>query len=269
MPQDNLNGPASDEALREYCDKHYNQLLPILTEKLHQEKVQQERLKAVKARLNFEEFSQHSESGRPNEKRDLRKRLESRRLETRERVCPHARMTQGVSRTIVVAEILRDVTRVLAQEEQSLPLRKTITKEHPRTGRKLYQKAKVVQEDTESQGQKSKGQALRMTIYPNHGSKDPEDRLKILQAAAKVKRWAMPTWCHMFNSTLTGSARVWFDDLPPESVDSYDDLKEAFLANFRQQKKCIKDPMESTISSKKKESLRKILCVDSKLKAGM
>ncbi|GJT48927.1 reverse transcriptase domain-containing protein [Tanacetum coccineum] len=48
----------------------------------------------------------------------------------------------------------------------------------------------------------------------------------------------------MFNSTLTGSARVWFDDLPPESVDSYDDLKEAFLANFRQQKKCIKDPVE-------------------------
>ncbi|GJQ98994.1 reverse transcriptase domain-containing protein [Tanacetum coccineum] len=48
----------------------------------------------------------------------------------------------------------------------------------------------------------------------------------------------------MFNSTLTGSARVWFDDLPPESVDSYDDLKKAFLANFLQQKKCIKDPVE-------------------------
>nr|GEZ38775.1 reverse transcriptase domain-containing protein [Tanacetum cinerariifolium] len=45
----------------------------------------------------------------------------------------------------------------------------------------------------------------------------------------------------MFNSTLIGSARVWFDDLPPESVDSYDDLKKAFLANFLLQKKCIKD----------------------------
>ncbi|GJX97258.1 reverse transcriptase domain-containing protein [Tanacetum coccineum] len=59
--------------------------------------------------------------------------------------------------------------------------------------------------------------------------------------AAKVERWAMPTWCHMFNSALTGSARVWFDDLPLESVDSYDDFKKAFLANFLQQKKCIKD----------------------------
>nr|GFC30947.1 reverse transcriptase domain-containing protein [Tanacetum cinerariifolium] len=48
------------------------------------------------------------------------------------------------------------------------------------------------------------------------GSEDPKDHLKIFQAAAKTKRWAMPTWCHMFNSTLTGNA--W--------------------------RKCIKDPVE-------------------------
>ncbi|GJW18270.1 reverse transcriptase domain-containing protein [Tanacetum coccineum] len=76
------------------------------------------------------------------------------------------------------------------------------------------------------------------------GSEDPEDHLKIFQAAANVGHWAMSTWCHMFNSTLTGSARVWFDDLPPKSVVSYDDLKKAFLANFLQQKKYIKDPVE-------------------------
>nr|GEW04075.1 phospholipase-like protein [Tanacetum cinerariifolium] len=39
------------------------------------------------------------------------------------------------------------------------------------------------------------------------GSDDPEDHLKFFQAAAKVKRWTMPTWCHIFNYTLTGSAR--------------------------------------------------------------
>ncbi|GJS78201.1 hypothetical protein Tco_0728082 [Tanacetum coccineum] len=80
MSQGNLNGPATDTALREYCDKHYNQLLPILAEKMHQEKVQQEKLKAVKARLNFEEVSQHSELGTPSRRRDLRKRLGSRRI---------------------------------------------------------------------------------------------------------------------------------------------------------------------------------------------
>ncbi|GKD45523.1 reverse transcriptase domain-containing protein [Tanacetum coccineum] len=84
----------------------------------------------------------------------------------------------------------------------------------------------------------------KKTRMPNNvktydGSDDPEDHLKIFQAPAKVERWAMSTWCHMFNSTLTGSAMVWFDDLPSESIDNYDNLKKAFLANFLQQKKCI------------------------------
>ncbi|GJT26143.1 hypothetical protein Tco_0906418 [Tanacetum coccineum] len=62
----------------------------------------------------------------------------------------------------------------------------------------------------------------KRTRMPSHvktydRSEDPEDHLKIFLAAAKVERWAMPTWCHMFNSTLTGSAR---------------------------HKKCIKDPVE-------------------------
>ncbi|GJY43836.1 reverse transcriptase domain-containing protein [Tanacetum coccineum] len=87
------------------------------------------------------------------------------------------------------------------------------------------------------------------TRMPSHiktydGSEDPEDHLKIFQSAAKTERWAMPTWCHMFNSTLTGNARVWFDDLPKETIDSYDDLKKAFLENYLQQKKCIKDPVK-------------------------
>ncbi|GJU15385.1 reverse transcriptase domain-containing protein [Tanacetum coccineum] len=54
----------------------------------------------------------------------------------------------------------------------------------------------------------------------------------------------MPTWCHMFNSTLIGAARVWFDELPPESIDGYKDHKAAFLAYFMQQKKYVKDPVE-------------------------
>ncbi|GKC16011.1 reverse transcriptase domain-containing protein [Tanacetum coccineum] len=73
---------------------------------------------------------------------------------------------------------------------------------------------------------------------------DLEDHVKIFQATAQVECWAMPTWCHMFNSTLIGTARVWFDELPPESIDGYKDLKAAFLAYFMQQKKYVKDPVE-------------------------
>nr|GEW84160.1 reverse transcriptase domain-containing protein [Tanacetum cinerariifolium] len=73
---------------------------------------------------------------------------------------------------------------------------------------------------------------------------NPEDHVKVFQAAAQVERWAMPTWCHMFNSTLIGAARVWFDELPPESIDGYKDMKAAFLSYFMQQKKYVKDPVE-------------------------
>nr|GEW93417.1 reverse transcriptase domain-containing protein [Tanacetum cinerariifolium] len=87
------------------------------------------------------------------------------------------------------------------------------------------------------------------TRMPSHiktynRSEDPEYHLKFFQAAAKTERWAMPTWCHMFNSTLTRNARVWSDDLPQECIDSYDDLKKAFLDNYLQLKKCIKDLVE-------------------------
>ncbi|GJW88797.1 reverse transcriptase domain-containing protein, partial [Tanacetum coccineum] len=89
----------------------------------------------------------------------------------------------------------------------------------------------------------------RKTRMPNNvktydGTGDPEDHLKVFQAAAQVEHWAMPTWCHMFNSTLIGAARVWFDELPVESIDGYKDLKAAFLSYFMQQKKYVKDPVE-------------------------
>nr|GEU42860.1 reverse transcriptase domain-containing protein [Tanacetum cinerariifolium] len=89
----------------------------------------------------------------------------------------------------------------------------------------------------------------RRTQMPNNvktydRTRDPEDYVKKNQAAAQVERWAMPTWCHMFNSTLIGAARVWFDELPSESIGSYKDLKATFLAYFMQQKKYVKDPVE-------------------------
>ncbi|GJR75335.1 hypothetical protein Tco_0087700 [Tanacetum coccineum] len=146
---------------------------------MHQEKVQQEKIKVVKARLNFEKISQHSKSGTPSRRRDLRKRLGSRRIRSvsgspeprkqgEEYVCTLERFKASVVPHLS-QEILKVITRVPAQEEQNLLLRNIITKEHPHAGRKRCQKVKVAQEDTGSHGQKSKDQALRMTIYPSHG----------------------------------------------------------------------------------------------------
>ncbi|GKC53895.1 hypothetical protein Tco_1076640 [Tanacetum coccineum] len=46
------------------------------------------------------------------------------------------------------------------------------------------------------------------------------------------------------SSRRTRAMRVWFDELPPESIDGYKGLKAAFLAYFMQQKKYVKDPVE-------------------------
>nr|GEX18555.1 reverse transcriptase domain-containing protein [Tanacetum cinerariifolium] len=40
------------------------------------------------------------------------------------------------------------------------------------------------------------------------------------------------------------AARVWFDELPPESIDGYKDMKASFLSYFMQQKKYVKDSVE-------------------------
>ncbi|GJW25613.1 reverse transcriptase domain-containing protein [Tanacetum coccineum] len=68
-------------------------------------------------------------------------------------------------------------------------------------------KAKIVRVDTGNQGRRRQSQALKKMNFLNHGY---------------VKR-----------------------QIPSHpSIDSYDDLKNAFGANYFQQKKCIKDPVE-------------------------
>nr|GEV38253.1 reverse transcriptase domain-containing protein [Tanacetum cinerariifolium] len=243
----NSDRPSSDAALREYCDKYYHQLLPIIAEKVHQEKVQQEKLKEVKARLNFEgcsgrnsriqEVSQHSVSRTPNVRGEHRR---GRRSESpRHRQIGKERRDGGVfnrpgAKKRMCPHIQKAVTRAPGPRKQNHSLR-----------------VKTVEEDTRNHFTHRiyyfdfpKKARMPNNVKTYDRSDDPEDHLKFFQAAAKVKRWAMPTWCHMFNSTLIGSARVWFDDLPPKSIDSYDDLKKEFLANFLQQNKCIKDPVE-------------------------
>nr|GEZ22735.1 reverse transcriptase domain-containing protein [Tanacetum cinerariifolium] len=252
----NLVRPVSNEDLREYCDKNYHQILPIIAKKLHQEKAQQEKLKAVKARLNFKEASSESPEQRRGRSKSPREK--------------------GPERRTVFKRLKKGVFHRLGDKEKNVSA-------HSRKHRHKIEYSRRTKAVSESKGSagghwksKPKKQKSSMeddlsqpwvceetdpftpricyfdfpkTRMPSHiktydGSEDPKDHLKIFQAAAKTKRWTMPTWCHMFNSTLTGNARVWFDDLPKESIDSYDDLRKAFLENCLQQKKCIKDPVE-------------------------
>nr|GEV28858.1 reverse transcriptase domain-containing protein [Tanacetum cinerariifolium] len=279
-------GPATDAALREYCDKNYNQLLPIMAEKFNHEKEITKKLKELKARLNFEgcsRTSRYSESKTVSTKKHD-KRHRSRRSRS-PRTSVFSRIRHERSRSPIRRERSRSprqrakeegVFKRLGSRGKSVSARSDSYNRHSHS---RYTKALSESEDSggghwKSRSKKKKSSEeeddlsqpwvceetdpftpqiryfdFSKTRMPSHiktydGSEDPEDHLKIFQAAAKTERWAMPTWCHMFNSTLTGNARVWFDDLSPESIDSYDDLKKAFLENYLQQKKYIKDPIE-------------------------
>nr|GEV93773.1 reverse transcriptase domain-containing protein [Tanacetum cinerariifolium] len=61
------------------------------------------------------------------------------------------------------------------------------------------------------------------TRMPSHimtydRSEDPEDHLKIFQAATKTERWAMPTWCHMANKERE---RFWNQPRPEKKQDRF------------------------------------------------
>ncbi|GKA63213.1 reverse transcriptase domain-containing protein [Tanacetum coccineum] len=259
--------------------------MPIIAEKVHQEKVQQEKLKAVKAHLNFKKTSRHSESGTPIKRRGLKERLGPIHVRSRSgspelrRDRPESPKKKGPERKALFKRLEKGEFHRLGDKGKSVSVHSDDSRRwsHHSSRRdteschqssrsratefaseRRYTKrasSRRTEELSESEGNAGDPFTPRIrfdfpkTRMPSHvktydGSEDQEDHLKIFQSAAKTERWAMPTWCHMFNSTLTGNARVWFDDLPKETINSYDDLKKAFLENYLQQKKCIKDPVE-------------------------
>ncbi|GKC98015.1 reverse transcriptase domain-containing protein [Tanacetum coccineum] len=235
--------------LEEFCEKHYEKLLPIMADKYEYEQRKKEKLEEVKARLDF--GGTRKKSTRAQESAYS----ESRTMSPRR----HRRSHSPRQSSSVFTRLKRERSRSPRHDHKNKTRREsTVFKRLGSRGRSVsaysdsrQESSRYTENHSESEdseggtgglSHESRSPASKMTTSPNLGE-DPEDHLKIFQAAAKTERWAMPTWCHMFNSTLTGNARVWFDDLPPESINSYDDLREAFLKNYLQQKKCIRDPI--------------------------
>ncbi|GJU04334.1 reverse transcriptase domain-containing protein [Tanacetum coccineum] len=78
------------------------------------------------------------------------------------------------------------------------------------------------------------------------GSTDPADHLNHFVGATNSREWPMPVWCRMFQQTLDGSARGWFESLSPNSIDEWWKLREAFTARYSTRKACYKEPHEIT-----------------------
>ncbi|GJR63960.1 reverse transcriptase domain-containing protein [Tanacetum coccineum] len=79
-----------------------------------------------------------------------------------------------------------------------------------------------------------------------NGSTDPADHLNRFVGAANSGEWPMPVWCRMFQQTLDGSARGWFESLSPNSIDEWWKLREAFTTRYSIRKACYKEPHEIT-----------------------
>ncbi|GJU28266.1 hypothetical protein Tco_1166887 [Tanacetum coccineum] len=147
-------------------------LLPIIAGKVQNEKVQQEKLKEVKARLNFEvcsrrnskiqETSQYSESRTPNKIEDLRRRLKPRRSRNMSRSPKPTSVFSGIWRDIYASPRHRqgdkrrkdgDVFHRLGVEEEVCPhTKKAATKVPVHEERSRSQKVKTVKGDIGSQG---------------------------------------------------------------------------------------------------------------------
>ncbi|GKE52361.1 reverse transcriptase domain-containing protein, partial [Tanacetum coccineum] len=88
------------------------------------------------------------------------------------------------------------------------------------------------------------------------GSTDPDDHITRFVGAANQGEWEMPVWCRMFQQTLDGPARGWFNRMPHGCIDGWADLREKFVERFALRRKCSKDPTRvSKIVRKANETL--------------
>ncbi|GJZ42351.1 reverse transcriptase domain-containing protein [Tanacetum coccineum] len=232
-----LEEPMSDEVLREMCDKNYHQLLPLIAEKMQKEKEQKDKLNA-----NPEEGT---EAGIPEAHHHTP--VFSKGLRSTDPL--HRGSGHGKKEACLIGweeRIQLHPSRTTSQYSESEDSERGHWKSKSRRQRSNTYEDDLSQpwtcEERNPFTPRIRHFSLTRTRMPSHvkiydGSGDPEDHLKLFQSAAKTEGWAMPTWCHMFNSTLTGNARVWFDKLPKESIDSYEDLRTAFRENYLQQTK--------------------------------
>nr|GEV92402.1 ribonuclease H-like domain-containing protein [Tanacetum cinerariifolium] len=232
-----LNGAKTAPGINilDFYEEHYEDILPVM------DKIRHDKRREVHIRLDFEENSKKSQRMREDSQNSSAKTLSARyrKPSERPRMRDHLRNNDG------------NVFGRLGHQRESAF--KRLSDAYSPSATKSGPDREYSRDDSYSRGLPYKRNSSTSRDRPqssghSHGVEesygDPEDHVKIFQAATHVERWAKPTWCHMFNSTLIGSAKVWFDELPPESIDGYTDLKAAFLAYFMQQKKYVKDPVE-------------------------
>ncbi|PWA82765.1 gag protein [Artemisia annua] len=92
------------------------------------------------------------------------------------------------------------------------------------------------------------------------GLSDPDDHLTVFMGTMDIHKFPEPAWCRFFHITLCGAARFWYDNLAPESIDGFHQLRDKFRANFLQQRRFQKTQAEILgIHQRPEESLKDYL----------
>ncbi|GJZ13132.1 reverse transcriptase domain-containing protein [Tanacetum coccineum] len=214
---------ASDAAPRvnilDFCEEHYEDILPIIMEKARHDK-----RKEVQTRLNFGENSKKT-------RRERESSLNSRPENSPTRLHPGKSRTRGRERRDD-----RNVFNRLSHRRKSVHERLSDTyspstkKSGPSRDRSRDKdRGRSVKRWRDSESPSSRG-SESSTSNGGHWKLKTKRRKRVEEDDLAIP-W---TW----------AARVWFDELPPESIDGYKGLKTAFLAYFMQQKKYVKDPVE-------------------------
>ncbi|GJX35439.1 hypothetical protein Tco_0246996 [Tanacetum coccineum] len=108
--------------------------------------------------------------------------------------------------TVTIPQKVRDVSR-----------RKNVgSRTIASTSRKTPQKTPLTRRIIEFAGPEYV-MPTNITLYD--GSTDPADHLNRFLMAANSGEWTMPVWCRMFQQTLDGGARGWFESLPLNSIN--------------------------------------------------
>ncbi|GKB69478.1 reverse transcriptase domain-containing protein [Tanacetum coccineum] len=226
-----LEEPTPDEVLRELPDKNYHQLLPLIAKKMQKEKEQQDKLNAVKAHLLYgnetgknqrnHEDSHYSESKTPTARTEQKRRHGNRR----------SRSPSPVASVFKRLKQSRPPSPRPRPQKEGGVFNKLGGKERSASTRSDSRYEGSHEKETEVQPRKRHHRGTSSRETGGHSeSKDSEG------GRGKDRE--------VGNANMVSHTRVWFDKLPRESIDNYEDLRTTFRENYLQQTKHIKDLVE-------------------------
>nr|GEW93421.1 reverse transcriptase domain-containing protein [Tanacetum cinerariifolium] len=218
--------------IQDFCEEYYEEILPIIMDKVRRDK-----RKEVHARLDFEEGSRERRTREDSHHSSARSRtIKPERLKVRDRLRYDDRHVHDRLGHRKQSAFNRLSETYSLSTTKSRP-RRTDSRDHPR-GKSRPRRLDTLNKDCPEDKERFRGIG---ESYDDSYSHSYHDRN---HSRHMKRRRDNESSLSSVSKSDSRAARVWFDELPPESVDSYKDLKAAFLAYFMQQKKYVKDPVE-------------------------